>query len=77
MCLVIHPDYQRRGLGKLLVSDGVRRAHALGLPVILTASPAGQFLYSALGFEVRDFPIMTSAKIQLPIMVCEPPAVTK
>jgi predicted N-acetyltransferase YhbS len=72
MLLVVDPTFHRRGLGSLLVSDGIKRAHALGLPVILTASPAGQRMYPTLGFKVLDTPTMSSAKLQLPIMIKEP-----
>jgi predicted N-acetyltransferase YhbS len=71
--LVIHPDHQRRGLGTMLVSDGCKRAHAQGLPVLLTASPKGAKLYPSLGFQTLAAPVVSSAKLQQPIMVFEPP----
>lgn len=73
--LVIHPDYQRQGLGTMLVVDGCQRAHAQGLPVILSSSPKGLKLYPTLGFELRDAPVISSAQITVAIMVCEPSAI--
>jgi GNAT superfamily N-acetyltransferase len=70
--LVVDPAYQRRGIGSLLVKDGVGRAHALGLPVLLSASPVGTHLYPKLGFKTLDAPIVTRAEIRLPIMLKEP-----
>jgi GNAT superfamily N-acetyltransferase len=70
--LVVDPDFQRRGIGKALVSDGVQKAHAQGLPLFICASPKGVFLYKSLGFEVKDTPKVTGAEIVANMMVNEP-----
>jgi predicted N-acetyltransferase YhbS len=70
--LVVDPAFQRRGIGKALVSDGIQRAHAQGLPIFLSGSPTGVFLYGHLGFEVKATPKFTSAEIVATIMVKEP-----
>jgi hypothetical protein len=57
----------------MLVSDGIKRAHAQGFPIVVTATPSGRKLYLTLGFVEKDTPAFTAAKIIMPIMVCEPP----
>jgi ribosomal protein S18 acetylase RimI-like enzyme len=70
--LVVDPSFQRRGIGSILVSDGVARAHAQSLPVILSASPMGAHLYTSLGFETKDTPVLECAGFSMPVMVSEP-----
>jgi predicted N-acetyltransferase YhbS len=70
--LVVDPAFQRQGIGKALVSDGIQRAHEQGLPIFLSGSPAGEFLYKHLGFEVRETLKLTSAGIAATMMVKEP-----
>ena len=52
--ICVHPDFQRRGLGKDLVQWGLRQAADLGLSVHLEASPEGLPLYQSLCFEVVE-----------------------
>lgn len=52
--LCVHPDFQRRGIGKGLVQWGLRQAAHLGLTVHLEASPEGFPLYRSLGFNVVE-----------------------
>jgi GNAT superfamily N-acetyltransferase len=49
--LVVAPEYQRRGVGKLLLESGLRRADELGLATWLDASPYGLGLYKKYGFK--------------------------
>jgi ribosomal protein S18 acetylase RimI-like enzyme len=54
--LYILPEYQRQGLGALLVQKVVSEAQALGVPVrlrVLTSNPA-RALYERLGFKVTE-----------------------
>lgn len=56
--LVVSPNYQRRGIGTMLLEDGLRGADEAGLQAILGASPDGISLYRRYGFvdfEVMDF----------------------
>jgi GNAT superfamily N-acetyltransferase len=52
--LCVHPDFQRRGVGKELVRWGLRQAADLGLTVHLEASPEGIPLYRSLGFKIVE-----------------------
>ena len=46
-----HPQYQRRGVGRRLISWGVNRANTEGIPIALIASPHGVRLYESVGFQ--------------------------
>ncbi|WP_345300441.1 GNAT family N-acetyltransferase [Candidatus Villigracilis affinis] len=51
-----HPNHQKRGLGKMVVSEGLRRAHKLGatLATVSSYSPAAYALYDSMGFKEFD-----------------------
>ncbi len=51
-----HPDHQRRGLGKAVMVEGLRRAARLGatLSVVSSYSEAAGALYASLGFAEYD-----------------------
>ncbi|KAI1337259.1 acyl-CoA N-acyltransferase [Xylariaceae sp. FL0016] len=49
--MAVHPDYQRRGIGRLLMQWGIDMAEKLGLPIYLEATDAGFPLYKSMGFE--------------------------
>jgi ribosomal protein S18 acetylase RimI-like enzyme len=51
--LVVSSEYQRRGLGRMLMSEVLQRAQDEGVVVGLEASPDGEKLYRSLGFELR------------------------
>jgi GNAT superfamily N-acetyltransferase len=48
--LVVDPEYQGRGVGRVLMNDVLERAQRERVPVGLSASPEGEFLYRKLGF---------------------------
>ncbi|KAG0652075.1 hypothetical protein D0Z07_1173 [Hyphodiscus hymeniophilus] len=48
--LVVSPDYQRRGIGALLIEDGLKVADEAGLQAVLGASDQGIGLYKKHGF---------------------------
>ncbi|MBP8048414.1 MAG: GNAT family N-acetyltransferase [Anaerolineales bacterium] len=51
-----HPNHQKRGLGKMVMSEGLRRAHKLGatLATVSSYSPAAYALYDSMGFKEFD-----------------------
>jgi mycothiol synthase len=54
-----HPDYQRRGLGKAVMAEGLRRMKAAGMQrAIVGFDPnnvAAQALYTAMGFRATAY----------------------
>lgn len=52
--LVVHPFYQRRGLGRALISWGIRLAETDHLNVGTLASNMGELLFKALGFQMVE-----------------------
>lgn len=48
--LVVHPEHQRRGIGKMLMEDGLKEADRLGIQAVLGASKQGLGLYRKYGF---------------------------
>jgi GNAT superfamily N-acetyltransferase len=52
--LVTDPAYQGRGLGKLLMKQGLDRADAEGRKVYIESTSAGHPLYLKLGFKDVD-----------------------
>jgi ribosomal protein S18 acetylase RimI-like enzyme len=51
-----HPNHQKRGLGKAVMSEGLRRAQKLGatLATVSSYSEAAHALYQSMGFTVFD-----------------------
>lgn len=49
--LAVHPDHQRKGIGRKLIQWGLDEADRLGLIAYLEASPDGLRLYEQTGFE--------------------------
>jgi predicted N-acetyltransferase YhbS len=49
--LVIAPEFQGQGIGKLLLQDGLKKADQHGLPAWLEASSFGRPLYAKVGFQ--------------------------
>lgn len=50
--LAIHPKFQRKGLGTLLVNWGVQRANSQQIDAWLESSPMGKGAYLKAGFKV-------------------------
>ncbi|MDJ0755449.1 MAG: GNAT family N-acetyltransferase [Ardenticatenaceae bacterium] len=51
-----HPDYQRRGLGSALLTEGMRRLREQGatLATVGSGAPGACAFYESLGLKVRD-----------------------
>jgi ribosomal protein S18 acetylase RimI-like enzyme len=49
--MIVHPDYQGRGIGTRLLAEICCLADKAGQDVYLDASPAGTKLYLNAGFE--------------------------
>lgn len=53
--LVVDRKYHRKGIGSLLLKDGLKEADEAGLQCVLGASPEGLSLYKKHGFvEVKQ-----------------------
>jgi mycothiol synthase len=63
-----HPDHQRRGLGKAVMAEGLRRLAALGATRALVTSAqdnvASNALYAGAGFEPVDETISWTKKLK-------------
>jgi len=46
-----HPDFRRRGLGRAVVTEGIRKAAVLGAKTVRVGS--GQAFYEAIGFRIE------------------------
>lgn len=83
--LAVHPNHQRKGIGRKLIQWGLDEADRLGLIAYLEASADGARLYEQTGFEKvkdvymdlrpfgvqEDIPIRVSLFISLPIVLSE------
>lgn len=47
----MHPNHQRRGIGKMLLNWGIDKAKEQNKDAFLIATPAGVPLYQVMGFE--------------------------
>ncbi|KAI2630705.1 acyl-CoA N-acyltransferase [Hypoxylon sp. NC1633] len=47
----VHPDQQRRGIGRLLMQSGINIAEQLQVPIYTESSDVGLPLYESVGFE--------------------------
>ncbi|MDP8243179.1 MAG: GNAT family N-acetyltransferase [Candidatus Hinthialibacter antarcticus] len=49
--VIVDPDYRRKGIGRLLLLEGIEHLERRGLAVKLDATPQGKMLYDTLGFQ--------------------------
>lgn len=47
----VHPDYRRRGVGRLLMQWGHERIDDLGYESFIEGSPMGRWLYEEFGYR--------------------------
>jgi ribosomal protein S18 acetylase RimI-like enzyme len=52
--LAIDPRYERKGIARLLVADGLRMADEDDTAVFLTSTMTGKGLYERLGFDTLE-----------------------
>ncbi|KAI5116832.1 hypothetical protein M0805_008568 [Coniferiporia weirii] len=72
--LIVHPHFQRRGVGSALLAHCIALADTRQVPLYLEASRAGAPLYAARGFKMLRM-LRVEYKdevIELPVMVREP-----
>lgn len=50
--IVTHPDFERRGIGGMLMEWGLNRSREDDIPCVLEASPVGENLYLRKGFKI-------------------------
>jgi GNAT superfamily N-acetyltransferase len=50
--VVVAPEYHRKGIGRKLMAEVIKRAEDEGVPIGLHASPRGEPLYRSLGFDL-------------------------
>lgn len=71
--LVVHKDYQRRGVGALLLKWGLDQAEAERVPCGVESSFAGLRLYDKMGFrKIDDMRYGDKERETMPVMVWEP-----
>lgn len=78
--LAVHPDYQRLGAGRALVTWGIEASDSLRVRAVIEATPAGKPLYEKCGFraEIEEMrfdlgeEFSARAKPKLAFMVREP-----
>jgi GNAT superfamily N-acetyltransferase len=51
MVFCVHPSFQRRGAGSMLLEKGCQIADSEGVPAVVDSSSAGERTYSKHGFE--------------------------
>ena len=61
--VAVHPDHQRRGIGKLLMDWGMDVAERMNVPVYLEATYEGAPLYKKCGFETLPEGIPLKAEL--------------
>ncbi|RSL76873.1 hypothetical protein CEP51_009562 [Fusarium floridanum] len=54
MDIAVDPGFQGRGIAGMLVEWGINKAKEEGIPIELSATPAGSGLYAKLGFEKSE-----------------------
>jgi GNAT superfamily N-acetyltransferase len=55
--MAVLPDYQRKGVGALLMSWGIDAAERLDLPIYVESTLSGRHFYRAMGFETPTYVI--------------------
>jgi predicted N-acetyltransferase YhbS len=51
----VNPQYHRRGVAKALMEVGLEMARKENVPITLTSSVLGKYLYESVGFETLGY----------------------
>lgn len=70
--LAVHPGFQRRGVGAILLDWGLNHARERGEKVYLEASESGKGLYLKKGFKELGDLVPGDKEVLLPCMVWDP-----
>jgi GNAT superfamily N-acetyltransferase len=71
--VAVHPEYQKKGIGRLLVEYGLGVARQAGLPVYVESSKDGLKLYEKTGFrKLREQPVPKEGQDSATFMVALP-----
>lgn len=79
--VAVDPEFQRQGVGKLLMEEALRIARQAGLPIYLESSREAVRLYEGLGFRrIKGEKVVHSAEVvgegkenyEVPLMVWVP-----
>lgn len=68
--MMVHPDYQRRGLGSRLLSCLCEEFDRLQRPAFVSAAPAGVRLYRK--FEFQTLGVVLTPEGEITIMLRQP-----
>jgi ribosomal protein S18 acetylase RimI-like enzyme len=73
MTIAVHPNHQRKGIGRQLLDWGTQRAAKAGKDVYLISMPDGKRLYLGAGFEqVGVVDVFGQEQYQM-VLRCPPP----
>jgi GNAT superfamily N-acetyltransferase len=62
--MIVHPDYQRRGIGTKLLAEVCSLADKVGQDIYLESSPRGTKLYLNAGFDrIGDIEMLDGAYV--------------
>lgn len=61
--MAVHPDYQRQGVGALLMNWSIDAAERLDLPIYVESTVPGRHFYKAMGFESVEYVIHKAADV--------------
>lgn len=74
--LSVDPNWQRKGIGRMLLQWGLERAQEENVPVGLDSTEVGEILYRKVGFEKIGTFEMLEEGITFPILLWRPEAVS-
>lgn len=71
--ILVHPDYQRKGIAKRLLAWGIEEAERLGVDLWLQATEEGRPVYERAGFQpLREVKVVCEGVGESPVTVRRP-----